>query len=614
MTVAPPTWIAPEAGRSPITGWERHQWEDTADRLLEQAHRHLRPIERGPMAAFGRWPASADHLSGFARSFVLASYRMAQPHKQPTADLADRYGSGLVDRLRGAHRRAWPTATTGQSAVYEAAHLATALYDSRTHVWDRLDDTDRQRLVSWLSAAQRGETYDNNWALAPLVVAGFLRSVGAEWDRRVVDDSHERVEQWYQGDGCYTDGPSPRFDHYWGWGIQHFLAQWERMSPEPDPELRRRLGSFLGHYGAAFDDRGAPLHVGRSLSYRAAMVGVFWAGAMLDATPFEPGQTRCLASAVVSHFADRGTFGTRRPTQGWYRSFGPMADHYATPSAPLLCGLGFSGLLLAPTHPVWTDREQHWRSSTDEHELGSTGFRITHRGGVSHLHAERPTDSDADRPAHPLYTRLGYTSATGPEWPRAGNRETDNELTVHDGRRRHRRGPVTHPVPGGGQWSWTGSTGPGQVITASVVADDGVQIRAHRVLSPPGDRVAETGFAVAGNRRPAVAAASNWILCVSDEVQVLTAALFGFDTTAWVRQRGTNAFGPHSAMGRLLSTQHGADRVLVSLHLVTRNPIDPGRVLADITVTAAGADGVLVQRGDRRFELSLPTPTGSTQS
>ena len=83
----------------------------------------------------------------------------------------------------------------------------------------------------------------------------------------------ELLEGWYRGEGWYADGDGRAFDHYNGWAL-HLYPVLRR------PPVRRR-GQLAARYGARlrehlesfsllFGGDGAPLHFGRSLTYRFA--------------------------------------------------------------------------------------------------------------------------------------------------------------------------------------------------------------------------------------------------------------------------------------------------------------------------------------------------------
>jgi hypothetical protein len=54
----------------------------------------------------------------------------------------------------------------------------------------------------------------NNWLLFSGMVEAALCRMGADWDQMRVDYAVRQVDQWYQGDGAYGDGPEFHWDYY----------------------------------------------------------------------------------------------------------------------------------------------------------------------------------------------------------------------------------------------------------------------------------------------------------------------------------------------------------------------------------------------------------------
>ena len=152
----------------------------------------------------------SDGLEGYARTLLLAAFR-----RDETA--LERYATVSPP---GVSRRLAPHRGPAQPLV-EAASIALALRLTRPLLWDRLDDGVRQRAAAWLGDALTAEPWPCNWELFPVTVGGFLEAVGHEPEasRKAIDRGLERIEQWYVGDGWYTDGARPAFDYYNGWAM-----------------------------------------------------------------------------------------------------------------------------------------------------------------------------------------------------------------------------------------------------------------------------------------------------------------------------------------------------------------------------------------------------------
>ena len=89
-----------------------------------------------------------------------------------------------------------------------------------------------------------------------------------------------RIDSYYSGDGWSTDGASPQKDYYIPWAIQYYGVLYSKFAADTDPEraalYRGRAELFAQQFIYWFDQNGAALPYGRSLTYRFAQ-NCFWA-------------------------------------------------------------------------------------------------------------------------------------------------------------------------------------------------------------------------------------------------------------------------------------------------------------------------------------------------
>lgn len=313
MSVAPHLHLPPpDRLLSSRTGWTRAHWEATADRMLDALVPYATPgFAQYRLPGRGSWSGVvSDGLEGFARSFLLAACRIAGAGGAVDPALTERYAAGLAAGTDPGSGEAWPELTDCSQQMVEAASVAVALHETRPWIWDRLDARVQERVVDWFSGFVGGRTWDNNWRLFQVVSEQFLASVGAPYSRSDIESNLDRIEDWYVGDGWYTDGDGRNFDYYIGWAMHLYPLLWSRIAGGDDggrtEVYRQRLSRFLEDYPHFFGSDGAPVHQGRSLTYRFAALAPVWMGALADCTPLAPGLTRRLASGTMRHFAERG--------------------------------------------------------------------------------------------------------------------------------------------------------------------------------------------------------------------------------------------------------------------------------------------------------------------
>ncbi|MDR0958901.1 MAG: DUF2264 domain-containing protein [Propionibacteriaceae bacterium] len=472
-----------------ISPWGKAEWEGFADDLLDGVAPYRSPagasydLPGGPARAGWR----SDGLEGFARTFILAAFRVAgaavdalDPMAwEPAGALVERldaYRVGLVAGVTPTSPEAWPPIRSvgpGGQAMVEAAAISLGLRITKPWLWDRLDDAERDAVEGWLRGAVRGEPASNNWYLFPLTVAGFLESVGrgdAE-TRAAIDRAFTLLDGWYEGEGWYRDGDARSFDHYNSWTF-HFLPWLFLDAPgdcgltdtetnERRAVIRERLRDFLDSYLDLFDhETGSPLYFGRSLTYRWACLAAVAAGCLADAMPRPWGEARALLERTGRYFLEHGALDDGVMTRGWHGPHAATLQIYSGPASPYWASKAFALLLVPRDHPLWAGEKDDPApadaspaSVIDEtgdpsadvssgagtggpspliRPLAAAGWLI-HRteDGIARVHNHGSDDLDPagseDGPADPLYARYAYATRTGPTSVR---NLSDNDITI----------------------------------------------------------------------------------------------------------------------------------------------------------------------------------------
>ncbi|GAA1946554.1 DUF2264 domain-containing protein [Microbacterium aquimaris] len=629
-----------DRARSPYTGLTRDHWIAAARDLVTSAVRYRssggarldlpgRPSRQG---------TAVDGLEGFARTFQLAGLLGVADDSAGTRVLLDGFLEGLM-----AGTDAWGSAEywgpighvdgPGGQPQVEAAGIALSLHFSRTVTWDRLDPATQDSVAVWLAGILDKEPSPNNWYLFPLTVGSFLEAVGRGDDRTraVIDRGLALIDTWYRGRGWYSDGDGEAFDHYVGWALHLYPMMHAHLRGDALllGRLGERLEQFLASFSHMFDRTGAPLYMGRSMTYRTATGAALAVGALTGHTPLAPGQSRRLLSANLRHFLERDVRRDGILVPGWYGPHEPTVQRYSGPGSPYWASKGFLGLLAAADSPLWTAVEEPLPGDRDDRiePIGPSGLLVqtTASDGIVRVHNHgsdnvRPFEADAGAP-DPLYARYAYSTRTGPT---ALHNPSDNHIEItyrglRSARRRiHRLGsgtdwmaswsairfPRFSPLPGSDEASH-GPVPPAARIEAVTIVRGAVEVRVHRLRSaPPGCALRLSGWALAAERPEELV-----VRAEPGEIEVagpdgLRSRLLGVvgwpDAETGVATWGT-AFGPWASVPTLRSTtDHGLYVALASLSeaepaLCLR---DAARIRVDgsqITVVWAegGADSVV---------------------
>ncbi|MFJ5260127.1 DUF2264 domain-containing protein [Streptomyces sp. NPDC088387] len=640
---------------------DRAGWERIADRMLlavrpyatdDHALIHL----PGVPSHNGR---HSDGLEGFARTFLLAGFRLAGAGGQDPHDLAGWYAAGLAAGTDPDNPGRWPTFAERNQAKVEAASVALALHETRPWIWDRLDDTVRRHVLEWLAPMVGDPMPGNNWIWFQGVTEAFARTAGGEWSQQDLDRIVALTDGWYAGDGWYSDGLTGaahrNFDHYNGWAMHLYPLWFCRILGDAAPaglldRYRARLHRFLEDQRHLVGANGSPLVQGRSLTYRHAALAPVWTGALFDATPLAPGETRALAGRMLDHFTEHGaTDAEGLLTLGWHRPFRGILQGYSGPASPYWASKGFIGLVLPPDHPVWTEPATQLAVEQGDFSRSLTApgwlvsgtaadgvVRVVNHGG-DHADPARPHADD------PGYARFAYSTHTAPETPgdptvpggSADADPLDNAVVLLDatGRASHRRpattlaiGTTTAVSRSRAHWlkdaTWDVFGGPiapytlGPWITVGSALRGSVEVRAVRVdpagterdghvlrvggwaLAVDPDTAPEPGRQDGGTAR--IAGAEGLVSTVT--------GVRGLATASVVTRTDSNALGAVSATP-VLETEgpvaHGTLHIAL-VHLGSTDPAALPRVTARADGTTLLAD--VTWPDGERDTVRLPAP------
>ncbi len=422
--------MAPEQSITSNGDWSRDEWLARADAMLDIARAHATPgagriVFPGAEGGYGR---AVDGLEGFARTFLLAGFRIAGARGDGVDDLIAFYRRGIVTGVDPDAPDRWVRPDEHGQAKVEAASLALVLDLTRPWIWDTLDALTQQRVIDYFAPVVGDDTYPHtNWVWFRIVVQTFLRSVGGPWSRADIDADLAAHDSFVREGGWLSDGDERSYDHYIGWALHVYPILWSRMSGASELAAGRtpgdvaRLDEFLHDALALVGADGSPLLQGRSLIYRFAAAAPFWAGVIAETSSHDPGRLRHAANRIVAHFADHGAPDDRGIlTMGWHYEWRPLAQSYSGPGSPYWAVKGFLGILLPADHPVWDAASVPLPVEQSDllTAIASPGWAVsaTASDGIVRIanhgtdHA-RPGALVADSP---LYARIGYATAAAP--------------------------------------------------------------------------------------------------------------------------------------------------------------------------------------------------------
>jgi hypothetical protein len=262
---------------------------------------------------------------------------------------------------------------TGGQPLVDAAFIAQGFIQSPKVFWQPLDSITRQRYIDEFTQMRRVLPPNNNWVLFAAMVETFLMTVGAPYKEETIDNAIQKIEQWYVGDGWYSDGPHFHFDYYNGYVIQPMLtdilgvlAEKKMIDASKFDLAIKRMQRYAEFLERLISPEGAYPVFGRSATYRVGAFQPLAKLSLMDKLPetITQSQVRSALTAVMKRmFGNKDIFTSDGWLQLGFAGHQPsIADYYSNSGSMYLTSVGFLSLGLPATHPFWTGPFTEWTS------------------------------------------------------------------------------------------------------------------------------------------------------------------------------------------------------------------------------------------------------------
>lgn len=261
----------------------------------------------------------------------------------------------------------------GQQPLVDAAFVAQAFLRAPEALWNPLDSLTKSRYVHEFKSLRGRKPAYNNWLLFSGITEAFLLSIDAGHDPLRLDIAFRKMQEWYAGDGWYSDGPLFSFDYYNSFVIHPMLVDMLKVMAKKklvdtqsyDLAIKRmmRYAEFLERLIAP--DGTFPVF-GRSMTYRTAAFQALAQSVLYKKIPesLTAGQIRGgLTTVIRNMFSGNQNF----DSNGWlvlgFNGHQPsIADPYTSTGSLYMATLAFLPLGLPSNDPFWTSKTQKWTS------------------------------------------------------------------------------------------------------------------------------------------------------------------------------------------------------------------------------------------------------------
>lgn len=371
------------AGAQTKTLSDRQYWLAQMDKLVRPVLSNLaedRLKEKMPVELSNKIDNAANrttvsYLEAFGRTLSgIGPWLNLEGGSKQEVALRDQYRAWALKAIANAVNPAskdylkW----NGGQPLVDASFFALGLVRC-PWLWQNLDTTTKQQVVTALKVTRSTVPAYSNWILFTGMIEAFFLKYGQDYDPvRIEFAVREFANHWYVGDGMFSDGMAFHMDYYNSIVIHPFLAgivevagtsgkgyQW--FAPRLD-QINKRYAEIQER---TINTDGSYPVTGRSIVYRGGVFHHLADIALRKQLPksLHAAQVRSALTAVMRKTLEApNTYKDGWLRIGLYGAQPDLADNYITTGSLYLCSNLFLPLGLPETDEFWSAPAESWTS------------------------------------------------------------------------------------------------------------------------------------------------------------------------------------------------------------------------------------------------------------
>lgn len=333
---------------------------------------------------------------------------------------------GIRNGTNPSHEEYWGKADDYDQALVEMAAFGFALALAPDSIWAPLNVAEQRRLYDWLNQINDRELYDCNWLFFHVLVNLGFKNVGLPYDKARMEANLNRIDQFYLGNGWYSDGMPGHCDYYGPFAIHYYSLLYAKLMEEEDPErsarYKERASSFAKEFIYWFSGNGDALPYGRSLTYRFAQAAFWSALVYAGAEPFPTGVMKGIILRHLRWWLRQPIFhadGTLSIGYSYPNLI--MSENYNSPGSPYWAMKTFLPLALGKDHPFWAAPEMPLPDLEPCRVQKEPGMVVCRQEDRNHVLLFNAGNAITNQHTHTSakYEKFVYSNAFGFSVPRA---------------------------------------------------------------------------------------------------------------------------------------------------------------------------------------------------
>lgn len=262
----------------------------------------------------------------------------------------------------------------GEQPLVDAAILAAGFLQNPFLFENKLNANIQAGLIEGWRKCLSIKPFENNWLLFAAMVEAAIQKWDKPFKPECIPHAIQKFEDWYKGDGFYSDGPRFHMDFYNSIIIHPFLIVLGKLG-HVDPQLMQKHLDRSKRHAIVLErmigpDGGFP-PLGRSLCYRAGLFHHLAFMALEEKLPalLSPNSVKKALSLSIEKtlaISAKGKLGENAVDQstGLLRpglfNFDPqLAEIYISTASLYLCTWAFIPLGLGKDHEFWANEKGH---------------------------------------------------------------------------------------------------------------------------------------------------------------------------------------------------------------------------------------------------------------
>lgn len=358
--------------------------------------------------------------------------------------LLELYVEGIKNGTNPMHKEYWGKVNDYDQRLVEMAAMGLALMLAPERLWNPLSNEEKINFSNWLLQINNHKVYDCNWVLFIVMVNLGLKMVGANYDKERIEFALNKIEEFYLGDGWYSDGINGHSDYYIPFAIHYYCLIYAKFMEQEDPErsklYKERAALFAKDFINWFADDGAAIPYGRSQTYRFSQSAFWSAFVFAEVDGISLGVIKGVILRNLRWWFNKSIFNADGTlTIGYAYPNLIMAENYNSPGSPYWALKTFLILSLQDNHEFWKAKEEklpkldkicaqakpHLVICKNERNGGLFAFNSGHLSTNDHTHTSAK------------YEKFVYSTVFGFSVPRAewglGQGAFDSTLALSEG-------------------------------------------------------------------------------------------------------------------------------------------------------------------------------------